>query len=687
MFKRTLSFDKFILWLSIVVIIMVSLSQCTSYIKSRDLSKLINFNGDNITTLMYYTGQSGDKDINQITEASDDDFSYERSEIKNLSDNTWVKFKLDKNYNKENNVIFLNHQLLNFDFAYIYVDGELLKLDPNENFIYSYIKLPGGFDENQYIYIKLKNLNLNLNFNLKVNKEKSFYLYQNATLIFRLGNIGVLVVMLVLNVLLYITTRWKKYVVHFLFLFCMMNGLFQSSGIQKLVLGFNDVNAIYLWIFMTSITAIYFVHRYFDIKNLKPGLVVIYQLLTIANYLFIFIICFLRISLSTETVLFFLVSVCVIGLLVSIFTFLYVEKLPKLYIVAMVILLSSITSIFLATNNIINWNDFTANIIYLASSMEAVLFTVALMRQIKEQKDKIEKLEIEAYTDRLTKLFNRSYFERVVIPEIVEADQKCESTSMLILDIDHFKNVNDTFGHNVGDVLLAELANVVNDTVRKQDHVIRWGGEEFIIIFMDTDINTAAVIAEKIRETIEEHEFKYVEKITVSIGVAEKNINEDINSWVKDADKALYRSKSDGRNRVSLGVSNILPIKINWSNVLECKNPQINSEHKEMIFMTNEIIEEYFTNYQEKTFISLYDKLLDHTEYHFLNEELILSKSQYPDLEKHKQIHQSIINDAINVKKSFIKQEKSPSEIIEFLISKVVMEHIISEDMSYFKYL
>lgn len=556
MVKRNLSFDKLILWLSLSIVIMICLFQYSNYIQRGYFTKILKLNNQKITGIMYYIKQSEDEDINKIAEVSDDNFSYERGKIKTLSGNTWAKFKLSENYDRYYNIVFLDHQFLKINSAYIYVDGRWSKLNSNENTIYSYIKLPSNFHRNQYVYIKLENLNTNFNFNLRLVNEEDFYLYQNRKLIFLITNIIILFVILIINILLYVFTKGKKYFIHSLFLFSLMNALFQISGLQKLLLGFNDLNSSYLWTFITIITGMYFAYHYYAIKKVTLRLRKLYQFLLISNFLFVMLICFLKLSVFTTIVSAFIVFVCVTGLLISICAYLYTQELSRFYIVVVLLFLLSITIFTLASYGVLVWNDFTSDLLYQMASIEAVLFTVGIMRQIKVEKMKVEKLEIEASTDRLTKLFNRSYFEKIVIPKVFESDEKHGNTSLLILDIDLFKNINDTFGHNVGDVLLVELANVITTTVRKQDDVIRWGGEEFIIVLFNTTINSASVIAEKIRSIIEAYEFEYVKKITVSIGVAERHVNEDINSWIEKADKALYRAKRDGRNRVSVCYSN-----------------------------------------------------------------------------------------------------------------------------------
>jgi diguanylate cyclase (GGDEF)-like protein len=205
---------------------------------------------------------------------------------------------------------------------------------------------------------------------------------------------------------------------------------------------------------------------------------------------------------------------------------------------------------------------FTFNACYLAASIETLLFTIGIIKQIKDEKEKNNKLQIEAITDKLTNLYNRRYFEETVTYKIVELDKKKSTISMLIIDIDHFKNVNDTYGHNIGDSVLAKAAMIIKQCLRNEDILVRWGGEEFVVILPFTNVQEGTVIAEKIRTSMESHIFKYVNKITVSIGVAEKIAEESFEDWFKMVDKAMYKAKESGRNRVCVSNLNVIPIRI-----------------------------------------------------------------------------------------------------------------------------
>ena len=183
---------------------------------------------------------------------------------------------------------------------------------------------------------------------------------------------------------------------------------------------------------------------------------------------------------------------------------------------------------------------------------EIVLFTT--FKDITEQKQTAEILEKQASTDSLTGLFNRRQFEILAYQGLQTAKRYNTSYSVLMLDIDFFKSVNDTYGHDAGDEVLKKLALVLKDTVRKSDVVARYGGEEFVAFFPQTTPSEALIAAEHIREAIEEMEIQtkeHVISVTVSIGISDcRSFN--LNALIKQADEALYNSKENGRNRTTL---------------------------------------------------------------------------------------------------------------------------------------
>lgn len=159
----------------------------------------------------------------------------------------------------------------------------------------------------------------------------------------------------------------------------------------------------------------------------------------------------------------------------------------------------------------------------------------------------IEKMSV---TDRLTGLYNRHRLDEVLSAETERVKRYGTDLSAVLIDIDHFKKVNDTYGHNTGDMVLKQLAEIIRSNIRNTDCAGRWGGEKFIIIAPQTDAEHAAQLAEKLRMAVEKAEFAEAGSITISAGAAQYSSGETEAHFINRADTALYQAKQQGRNRV-----------------------------------------------------------------------------------------------------------------------------------------
>ena len=165
---------------------------------------------------------------------------------------------------------------------------------------------------------------------------------------------------------------------------------------------------------------------------------------------------------------------------------------------------------------------------------------------------KIKVLHEVSNTDHLTQLFNRKKFDELLSYELSSSQKDNLSLSMIIFDIDHFKIINDDFGHSVGDEVLIKLSKLISSKLRNSDIISRWGGEEFVILMPLSDEQNATIKAEYFRQVIEEYIFsdEINEIITCSFGVSQCLKNDDIHSFFLRVDKALYKAKNSGRNTV-----------------------------------------------------------------------------------------------------------------------------------------
>jgi len=168
------------------------------------------------------------------------------------------------------------------------------------------------------------------------------------------------------------------------------------------------------------------------------------------------------------------------------------------------------------------------------------------IRQDISNKKAIEEI---SQRDKLTQAYNRLKLDEVIEMEMERSKRYNSIFSVIIMDIDYFKKVNDTYGHLVGDQVLIQTVEILQSHLRKLDTLGRWGGEEFMIVCSDTDANGATILATKLKEAMDNHQFETVGNITGSFGVVQY-IDDDKYNIIKCCDDALYKAKKDGRNRV-----------------------------------------------------------------------------------------------------------------------------------------
>lgn len=180
----------------------------------------------------------------------------------------------------------------------------------------------------------------------------------------------------------------------------------------------------------------------------------------------------------------------------------------------------------------------------------AITFYMSLKIRTME----LEKFKVQASTDKLTELYNRSYLDPFLESEIDAAKKANQQISMIMVDMDHFKEINDAYGHAVGDHVLMIFAQVVLKCIRKTDIIARYGGDEFIVVLPCTDTETAGTVAERIRRDVSEAHIPPIDDVVISsisccVGVSTYPVHcDNKNSLFRTSDLALYKAKHSGRN-------------------------------------------------------------------------------------------------------------------------------------------
>ncbi|MEN8163100.1 MAG: GGDEF domain-containing protein [Acidobacteriota bacterium] len=155
--------------------------------------------------------------------------------------------------------------------------------------------------------------------------------------------------------------------------------------------------------------------------------------------------------------------------------------------------------------------------------------------------------------DGLTGVHNKRFFSEFLERELARARRHSRPLSVALLDLDHFKKVNDTYGHLAGDTTLKRVAHVIEERVRRDELLARYGGEEFAVVLPETDLQGALIFGEMIRRQVEDSSFSFDQqdiRVTVSVGIAALGPDDDADALIREADTQLYRAKSAGRNRV-----------------------------------------------------------------------------------------------------------------------------------------
>jgi len=321
-----------------------------------------------------------------------------------------------------------------------------------------------------------------------------------------------------------------------------------------------------------------------------------------------------------------------------------------------------------------------------------------LQRNNQELQKSLFELDHLASTDKLTGTWNRRRLAEAVANEMDRLKRYKHPLSVLIIDIDFFKKVNDTHGHNVGDQVLTTLASVVQSGLRTSDSLTRWGGEEFVVLCPNTKLSTAAVLAERLRERLAQTTFPKVGHLTVSLGVAECTGSETWEQWLGRADAALYRAKEGGRNQVQFapevpaqpepeGDMATSFVKLTWHPAYESGNSVIDNQHRGLFRDANNILGAMLSGTPPDEVAGLIKTLLADVMEHFRDEEVTIAAIGYPGVPMHARMHQKLIADAAGLSQRFEAGALNIGELFNFIAHDVIARHILKADRDYFSYL
>jgi len=330
-------------------------------------------------------------------------------------------------------------------------------------------------------------------------------------------------------------------------------------------------------------------------------------------------------------------------------------------------------------------------------------FFVSQIQDVTRQKALEEELARLAREDELTKVFNRRYFREFATREVIRGGRFREPQALLMIDIDHFKRINDTYGHDIGDVVLCAMARECGRSLRSVDVFGRLGGEEFAALLLSTDLEIARMLAERLRKRIEDlvveaagHSIRF----TVSIGlVAFTETNLSLDALLKKADEALYEAKDTGRNKVV--VRSVAPesdgeppetlrtsfIRLEWNRDYASGCKTIDRQHHNLFLLTNDLLAAIISGMPDDQVDAVARELVKDMAAHFRDEDGIYRKAGYPGADTHGRIHSALLRDMQSILERFKRKEASVADLFHHLAIKVVKNHLIDEDRKFFPYL
>ena len=484
-------------------------------------------------------------------------------------DTFWIEIKLhNDSTQKSKQVIELLYPILDYIDIYEYEKNQLIlkkELGDLRIFIahlqtpnpsYSLTLLP---QESKRIFIKIRSQG-SINIQLNVNSIDQYYkstILKNTILAFYFGAVCI---MLIYNFIIFTMIRNISFLYYVLFhvSYTLFSLIITGVSFQLFWPMYPELNHYILPLSMTltGVFGLLFVVNFLNIKNKSPKLYKFLQLLII-----LFILSFVLIFITDYN------TTIKIDSLLSIFTssflllvalyiyFKYKDRNALYYFISWSFLFGGIIVIHLSNIGIIPSTIFTNYSSHIGSFIELTLLSIALAHYYSQLKEKHlqlsinnKELEYISNTDNLTSAYNRRYLYNYSETYLSQAKANNSDFSLLMLDLDFFKNVNDTYGHSVGDEVLVNFSKTIQTIIRENDVFVRFGGEEFVLFLPNTDEKNSIEIAKSINKIVREIIFESTKelKISVSIGIS-SNIYE-IDKLLSFADKALYQAKESGRD-------------------------------------------------------------------------------------------------------------------------------------------
>jgi diguanylate cyclase (GGDEF)-like protein/hemerythrin-like metal-binding protein len=310
--------------------------------------------------------------------------------------------------------------------------------------------------------------------------------------------------------------------------------------------------------------------------------------------------------------------------------------------------------------------------------------------QVANLTTKTKKLENLAMSDPLTKLNNRNRLEADMHDYIELGNRQGVEVSLLLLDLDHFKEINDQYGHDVGDKVLISATEVISGILRSDDRLYRWGGDEFLVLTPHTNLTGVSHLAQRILDLLSEVKFRENITMTASIGCAQHFQHESKEDWFKRVDLSLHKAKRAGRNRFEVwsnseALSTAIA-RLVWSDTSNSGFEEIDNQHKALVHLSNELYERLISSESVSRLDQILDQVLVELRNHFIYESDLMKKEGFTGVEEHMKIHGELLNEYDQLRLHLKTGETNLSSFFNFVSIRIVAEHFIKEDSKFFEF-
>ena len=434
---------------------------------------------------------------------------------------------------------------------------------PEEDWHYRFMiyDLPADTAEGEWVYLHFNAKGHSANFTMALKSPDEVRRTSWMVMAVLFIAIGVLMAMILYNAILFLFLRDNSYLLYVVYILSMLTYQLCHSGVGRIA-GWPALMVFAIPVStLTYIFGMAFAQVFLDLRRTVPVLnrIISVLILISAGAFVVWAVGMTALSNRIVHILGLLVPVVLVT--VGVVRIRQGFLSARYYLAAWLVLCLSVMVLVLVGFNVIPYHFLSYNVFVLGSALEAILLSMALGDQVRILQQKQSQLQEDerrlmklSVTDDLTGLYNKRGYAAKLPLLLRRACEKNGSLSLLMLDVDRFKNFNDSYGHAEGDRVLRELGGMILGSIRDRDVACRYGGEEFAVILPDSPEKDACLIAERLRKSVESRglvlEDGRTVNCTISIGVASLIEGDDPRSLFVRADEALYMAKENGRNRV-----------------------------------------------------------------------------------------------------------------------------------------